>query len=102
MYYGFTWSRIAIRDQKSRWGSCSKKGNLNFNYRLVHLPEDLVDYIIVHELCHRGVFSHGKEFWDLVARTVPDHKEKRRRLRTLEKEMFKRKGARTTLVSMEP
>lgn len=76
-HYDFTYQRVAIRDQRSRWGSCSKKGNLNFNYRLVFLPEALVDAVIVHELCHLKEFNHGKKFWDLVSATIPDHKERR-------------------------
>jgi predicted metal-dependent hydrolase len=78
--YGFSYGRVAIRDQRSRWGSCSKKGNLNFNFRLVFLPERLVDAVIVHELCHLGEFNHGPKFWELVARTVPDHGERRKEL----------------------
>lgn len=82
-HYNFTYHRVAIRDQKSRWGSCSKKGNLNFNYRLMFLPEPLIDAVIVHELCHLEEFNHGKKFWELVARTIPDHKERRAQLARL-------------------
>jgi predicted metal-dependent hydrolase len=79
--YGYTVGKVAIRKQKSRWGSCSKLGNLNFNVRLVFLPEHLVDYVIVHELCHLGEFNHSKAFWNLVARTVPKHTQFRKELR---------------------
>lgn len=71
--YGFSFNRINIKNQKSRWGSCSKKGNLNFNYKIALLPPALADYIVVHELCHLGEFNHSRRFWDLVARAVPDY-----------------------------
>ena len=79
--YEFTVGRISIRNQRSRWGSCSKKGNLNFNYRIVLLPPKVSDYIIVHELCHLGEFNHSKKFWDLVAKTTPEYKQVRKELR---------------------
>jgi len=78
--HGITHGKIAIRNQKSRWGSCSKKGNLNFNYKLVFLEPELRDYVIVHELCHIKEFNHGKGFWALVAETVPEWKVLRKRL----------------------
>ena len=76
--------RIAIRNQKSRWGSCSKKGNLNFNYKLAFLSPELRDYVIVHEICHIKEFNHGKGFWALVGETVPDWRELRRKLRNID------------------
>ncbi len=78
--HGIAIGTIAIRNQKSRWGSCSKKGNLNFNYKLVFLPAELRDYVIVHELCHIKEFNHGRGFWALVGETVPEWKALRRRL----------------------
>lgn len=80
--YGVAYGRIAIRKQKTRWGSCSREGNLNFNYRIGFLPEELADYIIVHELCHIRYFHHGKEFWTDVAKTIPEWKEYRKRLQS--------------------
>lgn len=78
--YNFSWKRIAIRNQKTRWGSCSKQGNLNFSYKLALLPEHLADYIVVHELCHLGEFNHSEKFWDLVARVFPEYKALRKEL----------------------
>ncbi|MFA6534241.1 MAG: SprT family zinc-dependent metalloprotease [Patescibacteria group bacterium] len=79
--YNFSWQRISVRNQKTRWGSCSQKGNLNFNYKLVFLPAEAADYIIVHELCHLGEFNHSKKFWQLVARAAPDYLDIRRELK---------------------
>ncbi len=73
--YGYTYHRVSIRDQKTRWGSCSKKKNLNFNYRIIFLPEHMRDYIIVHELCHLKELNHSGKFWNLVAQTFPGYKE---------------------------
>jgi hypothetical protein len=80
-FYGFGYNRVNIKNQKTRWGSCSKKGNLNFNYKIIQLPEKLVDYLVVHELCHLKEFNHSKNFWELVARALPDYKAMRKQLR---------------------
>lgn len=76
----FSWQKISIRNQKSRWGSCSTKGNLNFNYRIVLLPVELQDYLIVHELCHLIEFNHSRKFWELVGKGVSGYGELRGRL----------------------
>lgn len=81
--YNFTVNRISIKNQKSRWGSCSKKGNLNFNYRVALLPERLADYVILHELCHLGEFNHSLRFWDLVAKTMPSYKKIRQEFKKI-------------------
>jgi predicted metal-dependent hydrolase len=80
-FYDFSYNRVAIRDQKSRWGSCSGKKNLNFSYRIVFLPSELADYLIVHELCHLKEMNHSDDFWALVGKTVSDYKALRKRLK---------------------
>ena len=72
-FYNVSYGRVAIRDQRSRWGSCSSKQNLNFNYRIVFLPPELIDYIIVHELCHLLEMNHSPRFWAHVARAFPHY-----------------------------
>lgn len=74
-------SRIFIREQKSRWGSCSSRGNLNYNWRVVMAPLEVVDYLVVHELCHIKAPNHSKDFWLLVGQSVPDYKIQRKWLR---------------------
>jgi predicted metal-dependent hydrolase len=81
--YGFAVGKVRVGNQKSRWGSCNKKGDLSFNYRLMLLPEHLQDYVIVHELCHIKEFNHSAAFWALVAQTLPHWKELRKELRTM-------------------
>jgi len=77
----FSFNRVCIRNQKTRWGSCSQKRNLNFNYKIVFLPQKLQDYIIVHELCHLKEFNHSRKFWSLVESILPDYKESRKELK---------------------
>ncbi len=74
-FYNYKYNRIFIKNQKTRWGSCSKKGNLNFSYKIIFLPTQLINYIVVHELCHLGEFNHSGEFWNLVGQTIPDYKK---------------------------
>ena len=76
-----TYGRITIRNQKTRWGSCSAKGNLNFNCLLMMTPPDIIDYVIVHELCHRLEMNHSPRFWKYVASIMPDYKDKQKWLR---------------------
>lgn len=72
---------IRIKSQKSRWGSCSSKGNLNFNWRIILMPDALFDYIIVHELCHLKQLNHSKQYWDLVKAILLDYKERERSIK---------------------
>lgn len=80
-FYNFKYNKIFIKNQKSRWGSCSSQGNLNFNYRLIYLENKFQDYIIVHELCHLQEMNHGKNFWKLLSLQIPDYKKIRKELR---------------------
>lgn len=82
-HYGFNVGKIFVRNQKSRWGSCSSDGNLSFNYKIVYLPEKVADYLVVHELCHLGQMNHSKKFWKLVAAAVPDYQVVRKKLKQL-------------------
>lgn len=79
--YGYEYKNIKIKRQKTSWGSCSRKGNLNFNYKILFLPEKIQDYVIVHELCHLKELNHSKRFWNLVAKTIPDHRENKSELK---------------------
>ncbi len=72
-YYKLNWNKVFIKNHTTRWGSCSSKKNLNFNYRIVDLPAHLADYIIVHELCHLKEFNHSQKFWDLVGERIQDY-----------------------------
>lgn len=82
-FYNHEYKRVAIRNQCSRWGSCSTLGNLNFNYRIALLPIELADYIIVHELCHLKEFNHAQPFWDLVGTAMPDYAERKQKLKEM-------------------
>lgn len=75
--YGFLYRKVIVRNQRSRWGSCSRTGTLSFNYRILDLPQVLADYLIVHELCHLKEMNHSKRFWALVAQVAPDYRTHR-------------------------
>ena len=77
----FKFNKINIKNQKTCWGSCSRRGNLNFNYKIALLPERLADYIVVHELCHLKEFNHSRKFWNLVAEIIPDYLERKKDLK---------------------
>ena len=78
---GVEYGRITIRMQKSRWGSCSGRGNLNFNCLLMRTPDEIIDYVVVHELCHLKEMNHSPAFWAEVEKILPDYKERRKWLR---------------------
>ena len=80
-FYKFPYGRIAIKNTKRLWGSCSRKGNLNFSYALLFLPRELADYVVVHELCHLKEHNHSRAFWALVGRALPHYSALRRELR---------------------
>lgn len=81
-FYNFEYTKINIRDQKTRWGSCSTRGCLNFNFKILYLASEIRDYIVVHELCHLKEFNHSVRFWNLVAQTIPDFKNLRKNLKS--------------------
>lgn len=80
-FYKFAYNNIFIKNQKTRWGSCSSQKNLNFNCKIALLDQELIDYIVVHELCHLAQMNHGPMFWSLVAQTMPEYKKHHTALR---------------------
>ena len=88
-HYNFTWKRVAIRNQRTCWGSCTSLKNLNFNYKIIFLPSHLQDYLIVHEMCHLEELNHSQSFWDKVAEVLPEYRKHKKELQILEKEFHK-------------
>ena len=84
------YGRITIRNQKTRWGSCSSKGNLNFNCLLMLAPDEVVDYVVIHELCHLIEMNHSKAFWKQVEQMMPDYKKHRKWLKDHGNEIMER------------
>ncbi len=82
--YDFSFNKIFIKNQKTRWGSCSSKKNLNLNYKIIFLPKKHQDYIIVHEMCHLKEFNHSRKFWALVENILPDYLDTKKELRNHE------------------
>jgi len=81
-------NRVAVRDQKTRWGSCSSKHNLNFNWKLILAPPQALDYVVVHELCHLHEFNHSPRFWALVEAQMPDYEVWKKWLKTHTDDMY--------------
>jgi len=80
--YGFEFNRLFIREQKTRWGSCSSRGNISLNWKLIKAPVSVSDYVILHELVHTEIMNHSTAFWQRVEALVPDYKEAKLWLRT--------------------
>ena len=78
--HGFTYNRVFIKNHRSRWGSCSARNNINLSLHLMRLPDELIDYVLLHELVHTRVKNHGRDFWRLLKRVCPNAQEKDRRL----------------------
>ena len=78
---GVTYGRISIRAARTRWGSCSREGNLNFHWKLILMPPEILDYVVVHELAHRREMNHSSRFWAQVAEILPDYKARRQWLK---------------------
>lgn len=78
---------VKINSAKTRWGSCNRKGDINFTFRLLFLPEEVIDYVVVHELAHLKEMNHSPRFWNVVERTMPDYRARRKKLRELERQL---------------
>ena len=81
--YGFRFKSVKIRNQSSRWGSCSSSGSINFNYRLILLDQELIDYVVVHELCHLREMNHSPAFWKIKKKSIPNYKVLKKKLARL-------------------
>jgi len=84
---GITYGRLTVREARTRWGSCSQKGNINFNWKLMMVPEPVIDYVIIHELAHLKEMNHSKDFWKLVAEHCPQWRKHRKWLKDHEAEL---------------
>jgi predicted metal-dependent hydrolase len=80
LLYNVSYSRVSVKQMSSRWGSCSEQGNMSFHWRLLFLPTELADYVVVHEICHLIELNHSDRFWRLVQQTIPDWRKRRKAL----------------------
>ena len=87
---GVKYNSVSIRAQKTRWGSCSSKGNLNFNCLLMLTDTEAIDYVVIHALCHIKELNHSKRFWSLVETYMPNYKEVQKRIKSMELQIFSR------------
>jgi predicted metal-dependent hydrolase len=85
--YGLSYNGLTIRDQKTRWGSCSSLKHINLNLKLILLPAHLIDYVLIHELCHTRALSHSAVFWNLVGSYYPDYKTARKQIREISRSL---------------
>lgn len=85
---GVDYKKIRIGDQKTRWGSCSSSGTISYNWRLILMPEEIMDYVVVHELCHMVEMNHSKRFWARVAEILPDYQIRRKWLKENGKSVY--------------
>lgn len=82
-FYNYSYKKVFIRNQKTRWGSCSIRGNLNFSYKIIYLNDEMRDYLIVHELCHLREFNHSHRFWSLVEQQIPQYSRIKNEMRRI-------------------
>jgi hypothetical protein len=97
---GVTFGRVSVKDQKSLWGSCSRAGNLNFNWRLTLAPPDVLHYVVIHELAHRLEMNHSRRFWAHVERICPDYRVHRKWLRKNGEALYKARRAAAFLLCL--
>ena len=86
--HNFEYNDVRVKGQRTRWGSCSSKKNLNFNWRLIHTSKECIDYVIIHELAHTVHMNHSRNFWNLVEQFVPNYRVIKNSLREKEKAIF--------------
>ncbi|MEK7390256.1 MAG: M48 family metallopeptidase [Elusimicrobiota bacterium] len=100
---GVDFGRVRVKDQRTLWGSCSRAGNLSFNWRLALAPDEVLDYLVVHELAHRAHMNHSRRFWEFVERVCPEHRAHRRWLRQNARALYRaERGSERDMVIRSP